>query len=112
MTTPRTGDTSTAGTPHARIGTAIIGAGAIAATHAAAIHATPDLDLVAVAALTVDQAQAFIDAHHDAWPRGNVRATTVDEVLRDERVELVSVVTPTGTHVDLGTRVLRHASWG
>ena len=32
MTTPRTGDTSTAGTPHARIGTAIIGAGAIAAT--------------------------------------------------------------------------------
>ncbi|HRL49691.1 MAG TPA: Gfo/Idh/MocA family oxidoreductase [Propioniciclava sp.] len=107
MTTPRTGDTSTAGTPHARIGTAIIGAGAIAATHAAAIHATPDLDLVAVAALTVDQAQAFIDAHHDAWPRGNVRATTVDEVLRDERVRLVSVLTPTGTHVDLGTRVLR-----
>ena len=90
----------------APIGTAIIGTGAIAETHAAAIERTVGLELVAVSSRSVAGAQDFIDRHRHGWSATDVRARTLDEVLRDERVGLVSVVTPTGTHIDIGQRVL------
>jgi UDP-N-acetyl-2-amino-2-deoxyglucuronate dehydrogenase len=94
-----------AGTP--RVGTAIIGTGAIAATHAAAISATDGLELVAVASRTPARAREFITQHGEEWT-GPVRvaAATIDDVLVDPGVELVCVVTPTGTHVEIATRVL------
>jgi predicted dehydrogenase len=90
----------------APIGTAIIGTGAIAETHAAAIERTDGLELVAIGSRSVASAEDFIDKHRNAWNAPDVRARTLDEVLRDERVELVSVVTPTGTHIEIGSRVL------
>jgi UDP-N-acetyl-2-amino-2-deoxyglucuronate dehydrogenase len=88
------------------IGTAIIGTGAIAETHAEAIERTDGLELVAVGSRSVSSAQAFIDKHRTMWKGPEIRACTLDEALRDERVQLVSVVTPTGTHIDIGNRVL------
>lgn len=90
----------------APIGTAIIGTGAIAKTHAEAIERTDGLELVAIGSRSVASAEAFIDKHRNSWSAPAVRACTLDEVLRDERVQLVSVVTPTGTHIDIGTRVV------
>ncbi|PYI40179.1 gfo/Idh/MocA family oxidoreductase [Arthrobacter psychrolactophilus] len=90
----------------APIGTAIIGTGAIAQTHAAAIECTDGLELVAVGSRSVASAQAFIDKNQSGWNAPAVRACTLEDVLRDERVQLVSVVTPTGTHIDIGTQVL------
>ncbi|MFC4459068.1 Gfo/Idh/MocA family protein [Pseudonocardia nematodicida] len=85
----------------------MIGTGAIAATHAAAISETKDVDLVAVGSRTPSRARAFIEHHQQGWrTEGRVAAATVEEILDDPRVELVSVVTPTGTHVGIGTRVL------
>lgn len=90
-----------------RIGAAIIGTGAIAATHAAAIRETDGLELVAIGSRVPSRAQAFIEQYQENWgTRGRVAAATVDEILEDPGAELVCVVTPTGTHVEIGTRVL------
>lgn len=90
----------------APIGVAIIGTGAIAETHAAAVEQTDGLELVAIGSRSEASAQNFIDRHRNAWNAPEVRARTIEDVLQDERVQLVSVVTPTGTHIDIGTRVL------
>jgi UDP-N-acetyl-2-amino-2-deoxyglucuronate dehydrogenase len=89
------------------LGVALIGTGAIAATHAAAISETEGIELIAVGSRVPSRAQAFIERHQEGWrTRGRVAAATIDEILCNPRVELVSVVTPTGTHVEIGTKVL------
>jgi UDP-N-acetyl-2-amino-2-deoxyglucuronate dehydrogenase len=75
-----------------QIGTAIIGAGKVAATHAEAFRSLPESRFVAVCDVHAERAAGFAAKY-------GVRAYTgVDEMLRDPAVQMVSICTPHPQH--------------
>jgi myo-inositol 2-dehydrogenase / D-chiro-inositol 1-dehydrogenase len=77
----------------------IIGAGEIARLHARGYAAVPGVQLVAVADLRLEKAQALAELH------GAEALATTAELL--ERVDAVSVCTPPAAHADVAIAALR-----
>jgi UDP-N-acetyl-2-amino-2-deoxyglucuronate dehydrogenase len=84
--------------PARRHGFGIIGAGVIAATHAAAIATIPGARLVAVTDVVPGQAQAFAGAH------GCTAEPGLDALLGRDDIDAVSVCVPSGLHAEVGMR--------
>ena len=87
---------------------AILGAGRIAVTMANTINGMDDVNLYAVASRSLERAESFAKEHHVEKAYGNY-----EEMLCDEKVDLVSVATPHSYHcehiklcVDFGKPVL------
>ncbi|MBK9713473.1 MAG: Gfo/Idh/MocA family oxidoreductase [Kouleothrix sp.] len=86
----------------APLGLAVIGYGPIAQLHGAAAQAVPGLELRAICDLSPQRlAQAQAD-----FP-GLRTYQAVDELLRDQDVDVVVVATPPNTHAELSIRLLR-----
>ncbi|HLT68214.1 MAG TPA: Gfo/Idh/MocA family oxidoreductase [Microbacterium sp.] len=86
-----------------RYRSAIIGTGAIAHAHAQALKALADrVELVAVCDVDADRARAFADQF-------GVETIYTDaaELLAAEKLDLVHVCTPPGSHVPLATLAMR-----
>ncbi len=82
-------------------GFAIIGAGIIAAVHAAAIARLPGARLVAVTDVAAGVAQAFAAGH------GCAAEPTLDAVLGRGDVDVVCVCVPSGLHAEVGVRAAK-----
>lgn len=83
-----------------KIKTGVIGAGAISGIYLTNLKNTFDcFDLVCVAANHIESAQKKAD-------ESGIRACTVDDMLKDESIELVIILTPVGSHYDLIRRAL------
>ncbi len=80
--------------PAAPVGVGLVGYGAIARDHAAAIAATPGLRLTGVCDLSAERRE---QAHHDWAVRTHARS---EEMLEDTEVGLVVVGTPPSAHAD------------
>lgn len=79
---------------------AIIGTGTIAPTHAKALRALPETELVAVHDLEPDRAEKF-GREFGAEPR------TWEQILADVSIDAVILCTPSGTHADQAIALLR-----
>ncbi len=78
----------------------IIGCGYIANRHAQHIQAHPEANLVGGFDIVPATTQAFAEKH-------NVTAfATLEDLLNDEQIDIVSVCTPNGAHYQAGMRVL------
>lgn len=82
-----------------RIGTALIGVGKVASAHAEALASLPGSRFVAVLDTDPARASAFADLY-------GVRAhSSLDALLADSEVQMVSICTPHPTHAGLAIRV-------
>ena len=79
--------------PPESVGVALLGYGAIGAEHAAAIQATPGLELVGVS----DLDRSRIDSALASWPTARAYADAED-LLADPAVDVVIVSTPPSSH--------------
>jgi len=89
---------------------AIVGTGAIAHAHARAIAAlAPRIELAAVVDLDADRAAAFAEQYAEAASGGATAPVYSDlaTLLASERLDLMHICTPPGTHVPLATQALR-----
>jgi predicted dehydrogenase len=77
-------------------GIGIVGAGVIAATHAAAIAAVPGARLVAVTDVVPERAIAFAGSH------GCAAEPSLDALLARDDIDVVSVCVPSGLHAEVG----------
>jgi predicted dehydrogenase len=82
--------------------TAIVGLGAVAGWHEAAIERTPEAELVAVADIDGSRVERV------AARTGVAGYTDLDRLLRDASVDWVHVCTPIRTHYDLAMRCVDH----
>ena len=78
-----------------RIGTAIIGLGKVAHTHAQALAALPESNFTAVCSRNAQRAQDF------ARQYGVRPYTSLEELLRDRSVQAITVCTPHPQHADI-----------
>jgi predicted dehydrogenase len=85
-----------------RLGWAIVGTGGISRTTAGDLHLTENLDLVAVASRTIDNAVAFAEEFEVPRAYGDY-----DALFEDDAVDVVYVATPIATHAELARRALR-----
>ena len=83
-------------------GWAIVGTGGISRTTAGDLHLTENLDLVAVASRTIENASAFAEEFEVPRAYGDY-----DALLEDDAVEVVYIATPIATHAELARRALR-----
>jgi UDP-N-acetyl-2-amino-2-deoxyglucuronate dehydrogenase len=84
-----------------RYGFGIIGCGVIAPTHAAAVRALPNADVIAVTDVVPDKAKTFADEHGVAWEAG------LDALLARPDIDVVSVCVPSGLHAEVGIQAAR-----
>ena len=84
-----------------RPGWAIVGTGGISRTTAGDLHLTENLDLVAVASRSIENASAFAAEFEVPRAYGDYEA-----LLLDDAVDVVYIGTPIGTHADLARRAL------
>ena len=80
----------------------IVGTGGISRTTAGDLHLTENLDLVAVASRTIENASAFAEEFEVPRAYGDY-----DALLDDDAVDVVYIATPIGTHADLAGRALQ-----
>ena len=84
-----------------KVGTALIGCGKVGDTHALAFKALPWSRFVAVCDFQADRAEAFAR-------RYGVKAySSLDGLLQDKDIQMVSICTPHPTHPQLGSACLR-----
>jgi len=82
-----------------KFGIGIVGCGAIVSVHAEAIRQLPNVGLVSVYSRNLDNARRLSR-------KFNVTASNGwDEFIGDERLDVVTVCTPSGTHLDYGQRI-------
>jgi predicted dehydrogenase len=84
-----------------RPGWAIVGTGGISRTTAGDLHLTENLDLVAVASRTIENASEFAAEFEVPRAYGDY-----DALLEDDAVDVVYIGTPIGTHADLARGAL------
>jgi predicted dehydrogenase len=82
-----------------KVGIGIIGCGNISGAYLNSMAQFPVLDIRALADLRLDAARAA------AAPR-NLRACTVDELLRDDSIDIVVNLTTPGAHVEVGLQAI------
>jgi predicted dehydrogenase len=84
-----------------RLGWAIVGTGGISRTTAGDLHLTEELDLLAVASRTIENASAF--AAEFELPRAY---GDYDSLFADDDIDVVYLGTPIATHAELARRAL------
>lgn len=84
------------------LGFALVGTGMIADFHARAIAETPGAELVGLVSRTPERAASFAEKHSI-----EATAATVEEIVRNPRVEAVIVTTPSGAHLDPALAAIR-----
>jgi predicted dehydrogenase len=85
------------------LGVAVHGAGWVAGAHAASWKKNPHAKIVSVSDLYKERAQRLADQHGlDCTVRDNY-----DEVLRDDRVDVVDVTSPSHVHAEQGIAAAR-----
>lgn len=77
-----------------RVGFALLGAGLVAPFHAKSIVAADDCELIAIADLDSKRAGKMADEY------GCKACTSLDELLADDAVEVVNILTPNHLHHD------------
>jgi predicted dehydrogenase len=82
-----------------RLGTAVVGLG-VGTLHVQAYATLPESDLIAVCDANSERVRATADQYHV------VGYTSVDDLLRDDRVEVVSIATPHPSHAPLAIQAL------
>lgn len=82
---------------------AIIGAGSIAKRHIAAFQANPHAEIVCICDMNEERVQQIAKEHGIAN-----YCTNYMDILKDERVDAVSILTPTFTHKSIVVEALRH----
>ena len=75
-------------------GIGIVGCGMIANFHAEAIAGLPNAELVGACSRSPESARAF------AAERGGEAFESLDAMLADDRIDVVSICTPSGSHLD------------
>lgn len=81
---------------------AIVGCGAIGPTHAGALKQIENAELVAVADILPDRAQAMADKF-----AVKTVYTSLEQVLADANVDAVVIATPSGMHADQAIQVMK-----
>ena len=84
-----------------RLGWAVVGTGGISRTTAGDLHLTENLDLLAVASRTIDNAAAFAAEFEVPRAYGDY-----DSLFDDDDVDVVYIGTPIATHAELARRAL------
>ncbi len=84
-----------------RLGWAIVGTGGISRTTAGDLHLTENLDLVAVASRTIENASEFAAEFEVPRAYGDFYA-----LLDDDEIDVVYIGTPIGTHAALAQEAL------
>jgi len=84
-----------------RLGWAVVGTGGISRTTAGDLHRTEELDLLAVASRTIENASAF--AAEFELPRAY---GDYDSLFADDDIDVVYIGTPIATHAELARRAL------
>ena len=79
---------------------AIVGCGVIGPTHAEAINSLPDAELVAVCDILPEQAHKLADRY------GATAYTHLDEMLAREKLDVVNICTPSGTHGEYACKAM------
>jgi len=82
-----------------RIG--LVGCGIISEIQAAAIQRTENASLVSVHSRSQENAKRVGEKYHVSW------FTDYDEFLSDDNLDIVSVCTPSGSHLDYGAKAAR-----
>ena len=85
---------------HTRVGFGIVGCGSISAIHAAAIARLPQAYLAGMVDTNIAYAQAAAQRH------GTRASHTVEELLADKAVDIVSLCTPSGLHAQQALQAL------
>ena len=84
-----------------RLGWAIVGTGGISRTTVGDLHLTEDLELVAVASRTIENASAFAAEFEVPRAYGDY-----DALLDDDDIDVVYIGTPIGTHEAIARQAL------
>jgi predicted dehydrogenase len=79
----------------------VVGTGGISRTTAGDLHLTENLDLVAVASRTIENAAAFADEYEVPRAYGDY-----DSLFADDDIDVVYIGTPIATHAELARRAL------
>ena len=79
---------------------AIVGCGVIGPTHAEAINSLPGAELVAVCDINHEQGQKLAGSY------GATAYTNLDEMLAREKLDVVTICTPSGTHGEYACKVM------
>jgi predicted dehydrogenase len=86
---------------------ALIGTGQSVGNHLEALQALPDrTELVAVADIDAERVQRFARQHGIRAAYGDV-----SEMLRQEQPDLVHIITPPATHLELSVQALHAGAW-
>lgn len=85
-----------------KIGFGIIGTGSVASTHAAAIRDMDDAILVGVYNSTPLKGKAFAEKY------GVKCYSTLDDLLSDCDIDIVTIATPSGAHLDAALDAVNH----
>src|SRR3954470_23666745 len=88
--------------PPSPLGFAIVGTGMIAGYHAQAIAQTPGAKLVGIVSRSPDKGRAFAAQHNIP-----VLTATVEEMVARSDVHVITVTTPSGTHLDPALTAIR-----
>ena len=84
-----------------RFNFALIGCGRIASRHAQILHGMDDVNLVAVADIREERAREYAEKY------GAVSYADYHEMLEREDIDVVNILTPSGTHAEIGVDVAR-----
>jgi predicted dehydrogenase len=85
-----------------KFGMGVVGAGMIGNFHARAIKALPNAELVAVCEQVADRGQKFAAEH------GCKCYDDVEKFLSDDRIDVITVATPSGLHRDVAVAAAKH----
>jgi UDP-N-acetyl-2-amino-2-deoxyglucuronate dehydrogenase len=87
--------------PSVKVGTALLGCGKVGDTHALALTTLPSSHFVAVCDFEATRAEAFAR-------RYGVKAySSIEDLLQDKDIQMVSICTPHPTHPELSVACLR-----
>jgi len=85
-----------------KYGMGVVGAGMIGNFHAKAIKGLPNAELVAVCETVEDRAKKFATEH------GCKAYADLDQFLSDDRIDVITVGTPSGLHLDVAVAAAKH----
>jgi len=79
---------------------ALVGCGAIVKKHIEAIRLNPDAELAACCDIVYDKAIELA-------AKNSCKACDFDALLKDENIDVISIITPNGTHAELAIKAMK-----